>query len=90
MVTEKVIYEVIRDWGGSGNYSVEGRRDSRDYEWIARGRYETEGEARARANWLVQEDNFYAARVGVSVESECPFEHAHTKHFCGYEGCRES
>lgn len=24
------------------------------------------------------------------VENDCPFDHAHTRHWCGHEGCRDS
>lgn len=31
-----------------------------------------------------------ADRVANGEPAKCPYTHAHTKHWCGYEGCRES
>lgn len=33
--------------------------------------------------------NKLAQELRAQPENPCPFTHSHTKHWCGYEGCRE-
>ena len=84
-MAQLVIYEVARDWRGNGPYTVEYQGFNEDI-WREWGAYETE--ARAMANTLLSVERIYKARVIYSTE--CSYTHAHTKHFCGKEGCRES
>ena len=57
-----VLHEVSRNLG-EGDYVVQSEREPGGYYWEQQGRYETEGEARARANFLVQEKGHWVARV---------------------------